>query len=605
MKDGFITVGAGNFAIRAGDPAYNGGAALAALRRGAEQGVKVMVLPRLCLTGATLGDLYRQEALLAAAWDALLRLAANAKSLDLLAVVGLPVRQGGRLYDCAAAIGGGEVLWLCPRREAQAPFSPGPETGVFSRGGSSIPLGWGYHLACLELSGLELGIGLEEDVFETRAPVLLNPAAAFFSVEDRTMADLNGFSHRCGTALLRAGAGEGESTTNGVMDGRCAVLEAGESLNRTGVFETGLAVAQLDLERVSSSSRGEAIPFSLGIAETQFTRTVNPSPFLLPQDRAKELAQTILSAQAKGLAHRMERAFSRRAVIGISGGVDSTLALLVAVRAMELLGWDSQEVLAVTMPCFGTSNRTYQNAQALCRGLGVELREIPLGEAVAGHLRDIGHDGVTQDAAYENAQARERTQVLMDLANMEGGLVVGTGDLSELALGWATYNGDHMSMYGVNANLPKTLIRQMLLLLAQEPAYAPAAEAIRDIVDTPVSPELLPGADGEIGQITEEVVGPYELHDFFLYHCLKYGSGPRKILRLAERAFHGRYEKDTILRWMELFYKRFFAAQFKRSCLPDGPGVYGVGLSPRGQWVMPSDAYASIWLNQVEELMQE
>ena len=389
------------------------------------------------------------------------------------------------------------------------------------------------------------------------------------------------------------------------MDGRCAVLEAGESLNRTGVFETGLAVAQLDLERVSSSSRGEAIPFSLGIAETQLTRTVNPSPFLLPQDRAKELAQTILSAQAKGLAHRMERAFSRRAVIGISGGVDSTLALLVAVRAMELLGRDSQEVLAVTMPCFGTSNRTYQNAQALCRGLGVELREIPLGEAVAGHLRDIGHDGVTQDAAYENAQARERTQVLMDLANMEGGLVVGTGDLSELALGWATYNGDHMSMYGVNANLPKTLIRQMLLLLAQEPAYAPAAEAIRDIVDTPVSPELLPGADGEIGQITEEVVGPYELHDFFLYHCLKYGSGPRKILRLAERAFHGRYEKDTILRWMELFYKRFFAAQFKRSCLPDGPGVYGVGLSPRGQWVMPSDAYASIWLNQVEELMQE
>ena len=349
----------------------------------------------------------------------------------------------------------------------------------------------------------------------------------------------------------------------------------------------------------------DEIYFQLDLAPTFLTRPVSPVPFV-PQGEEERAArcQEILSIQAHGLKKRMEHTRCPGLVLGISGGLDSTLALLAAVRAMDLLERPRKEILAVTMPCFGTTSRTKGNAQALCQALGVSLQTVDIREAAALHLRDIGHDGATPDVTYENAQARERTQVLMDLANRTGGLVVGTGDLSELALGWATYNGDHMSMYGVNASVPKTLVRHMVAAVAAQ-SPEPLRRVLLDILDTPVSPELLPAKDGEISQRTEELVGPYQLHDFFLYYTVRWGFPPAKVLRLAERAFAGSYERRTILRWLGSFYRRFFAQQFKRSCLPDGPRVGSVALSPRGDWRMPSDASAALWLAEVERLEQE
>ena len=424
-----------------------------------------------------------------------------------------------------------------------------------------------------------------------------------------------GQSARLMAGYLYADAGCGESTTDMVFAGHNLIAENGKLLAQTGLFTNDMAVTELDVCRLAAERRRTntwpaadtagytVIPFSLPVTQTPLTRFIDPHPFV-PADSAErsERCEAILAMQAEGLRRRLAHIGCRTAVLGISGGLDSTLALLVTVRAMDLLGRPRTDTVAVTMPGFGTTDRTRGNAEILCERLGVTLRTVPIAESVRQHFRDIGHNEAVTDTTYENAQARERTQVLMDIANQQNGIVVGTGDLSELALGWATYNGDHMSMYGVNGSIPKTLVRYLVHHAADTCGDEALAAVLSDILDTPVSPELLPSADGSIGQKTEDLVGPYELHDFFLYHFIRYGCPPQKILYLAELAFAGRYDRAEILRWLRIFFRRFFQQQFKRSCLPDGPKVGSVTLSPRGDWRMPSDACATLWLQQLDAL---
>ncbi len=639
MKHGFVKVAAAVPAVRVGDCTANLNACLALAAEAAGAGVQVLTFPELCLTGATCGDLYTHDRLLAGAMDALLAYTDATAGYDMLSVVGLPVVFADRIYNCAAVVTGGMILGFVPKTrlsaEERRTFAPAPERNLVYDAfpdGRFAPLGTAQIFVCSAMPALRIGVELGRDLWaavplSTRlcsagATVICNPAAL---PETVGAADLRrgaalSQSARAVAGYITANCGVGESTTDFAFGGHALVAEAGELLAERLPFTDGqtLTVTEVDLERLlhdrrigdyDNSAVGELVEhsFDLTSVDVTLTRTVSPQPFL-PADPAARAhrCELILNIQAQGLATRTSAAWAKKLVLGISGGLDSTLALLVAARAMDALGRPRRDIIAVTMPCFGTTVRTKTNATVLCEELGVDFRCVDIHAAVNQHFADIGHDPAVRDVTYENAQARERTQVIMDIANDEGGMVVGTGDLSELALGWATYNGDHMSMYAVNGGLPKTLIRHVVdHVSATERAKGNdrLADALVDILGTPVSPELLPADEkGEIAQRTEDLVGPYELHDFYLYHMLRYGFAPAKLFCLGRRAFEGVYDDRTLLHWLETLVRRFFAQQFKRSCLPDGPAVGTVGLSPRGGWRMPSDASRALWQAELDDL---
>ncbi len=637
MKDGWLKTACAAPRLRVADCLYNAQQLAAAFWEAAALGAKLVVFPELSLTGYTCGDLFSQPLLLNGALDALAAFCEKTRESEALALVGLPFEAAGKLYNCAAVIQNGKILGLIPKRflpnygefYEQRNFFPAlEETLSVSLLGQEVPFGSKLLFCCRELPSFLLAAEICEDLWTPSPPSVSHALAgatviANLSASDETAGKpayrrslVSGQSARLICAYLYADAGEGESSTDMVFSGHCMAAENGLLLAEAPPFSGEMAVSEINLSRllferrrITSFSGGPdkeylRIPFSLSLAETRLTRPVPRLPFVPPEGpQQQERCEEILSIQAHGLARRLQHSGAKAAVIGLSGGLDSTLALLVAVRSMALLGRPASDIFAVTMPCFGTTARTRQNAGLLAEAAGARLKEIDITRSVNAHFEDLSHDPRLYDVTFENAQARERTQLLMDLANQMGGIVIGTGDLSELALGWATYNGDHMSMYGVNASIPKTLVRCLVWHEAQR--MAPLAAVLKDILDTPVSPELLPPKDGKIAQKTEGVVGPYELHDFFLYYMARWGCAPQQLLRLAEHAFAGAYRRSEILYWMRVFFRRFFSQQFKRSCLPDGPKVGSVTLSPRGDWRMPSDASSALWLAEIERLEEE
>ncbi len=637
MKDGFLKAAAFSPALRVADCTYNAQQILAALRDAAARGVKLAVFPEFCLTGYTCGDLFLQRTLQQGALTALQTLLDESRELDTVALVGLPLLVHGKLYNCAAVLCHGQLLGLVPKTYLpnygefyeKRQFTPGStEVEVISVCGQQVPFGTSLLFRCRQMPSFVLGVELCEDLWSALPPSTFHALAgatviANLSASDETVgkaeyrrALVANQSARLLCGYLYASAGHGESTQDMVFAGHDLIAENGTILAETAPFAGGTAETEIDCQRMEaerarntsfelSTDGYTTVEFDLQPAETVLTRWIDPAPFV-PSDpkRRAERCELILKMQADGLAKRLEHAHAKTAVIGISGGLDSCLALLVAVRAMKQLDRPTTDVLAVTMPCFGTTHRTRSNAEILCEELQVSFKEIDIADTVHSHFKDIGQDESVLDVTFENGQARVRTLELMDTANRTGGLVVGTGDLSELALGWATYNGDHMSMYGVNAGVPKTLVRHLVQYEADIAATAALRTVLLDILDTPVSPELLPAKNGEIAQKTEDLVGPYELHDFYLYQVLRFGFGPAKIFRLAKAAFAGRpeYPDSVLYKWLRNFYWRFFAQQFKRSCLPDGPKVGSVTLSPRGDWRMPSDACTALWLAELEQL---
>ena len=637
MQHGFVRVATTALPIRVADCAYNATLAVQAVEEAAAQGAALLVLPELCLTGYTCGDLFLQQRLLQGALEGLETVrAATAAHPGLLVFLGLPVAAFGRLYNCAAALCGGQVLGLVPKTHIPnynefyelRHFAPAPEgLHTVDLPCGPVPMGTRLLFRARQLPELTVGCELCEDLWTPAPPstqlalagatVLVNLSASneVIGKADYRRELVRGQSARLLAAYLYCSAGEGESTQDLVFSGHQMIAENGSLLRERRDPAPGMICSEVDVFRLLSERRRmnsfgagpdercTVIPFDLPLRETPLTRFVDPHPFVpAGQNDRDGRCDEILRIQVGGLKKRLAHTHAKTAVIGVSGGLDSTLALLVTARAFDALGLDRKGILAVTMPCYGTTGRTRSNAHQLADELGATLREIPIGEAVAVHFRDIGLPEGDRSVTYENGQARERTQVLMDLANATGGLVIGTGDLSELALGWATYNGDHMSMYGVNAGVPKTLVRHIVAYCARTAAEDSLRQTLLDILDTPVSPELLPPTEGDISQKTEELVGPYELHDFFLYYAVRWAFPPSKVFRLACYALGGSYDRETILRWLKTFYRRFFSQQFKRSCLPDGPKVGSVTLSPRGDWRMPSDASLALWQAELDTL---
>ena len=638
MKDGFIKAAAGTPAIRVADCAYNARQIIALMQEAAERGVKVLALPELCVTGYTCGDLFLQDTLLRGAEDALAHILRETAGLDMLTAVGLPVRckWDNKLYNCAAVIQKGEVLGLIPKtclpnygefyEQRWFVSGAGADFSVSLAGQENVSLCPGSLFECDAMPGLVVGVELCEDLWSAQPPSVALARAGATVILNLSASDevagkaayrrqlVTGQSARLLCGYVYADAGQGESSTDMVFAGHNMIAENGALLAEKR-FSTGLTVSELDVERLIYERRrmntftGDTEHvwrqgFTLDVTETALTRPVSPAPFVPQgqQDRAQRCDE-ILRIAALGLAKRLEHTGAPCAVIGLSGGLDSTLAILITAMAFDLLGRSRGGIIAVTMPCFGTTARTRSNAEVLAGELGADLRVVDIGDAVRQHFADIGQSMDDHSVTFENGQARERTQVLMDIANKAGGLVIGTGDLSELALGWCTYNGDHMSMYGVNASIPKTLIRWMIAAIAENPDFLVAKAVLEDILDTPISPELLPpDAAGKISQYTEDLVGPYALHDFFLYYMLRFGFTPTKIYTLACRAFREDFPPEIIKKWMKAFYRRFFTQQFKRSCLPDGVKVGSVCLSPRGDWRMPSDASGKVWLEELERL---
>jgi len=636
MNHGFIKAAAGTPDIKVADCKHNRKEILRTIQEMSANGAKIMVLPELCLTGYTCGDLFWQEALIRETETELLVLAEAAKEIEGLIFVGFPFAGMGKLFNAAAVLSNGKILAIIPKThlpnycefyEARH-FTPGPkEVQMVELGGEKAAFGTNVLFSCPQMPELMIGAEICEDVWVPDPPSVKHAMAGANIIVNLSASDevtgkdtyrkslIKGQSARLICGYIYATAGEGESSQDLVFGGENLIAENGILLAEGQRFQNQIVYGDLDISRLSNERRKMStfpraekenyceVEFSLKTAETKLNRRFNPKPFVPdgPAERNKRCDE-ILTIQAMGLKKRLEHTNCQGAVIGISGGLDSTLALLVTARAFDLSGIPRNQILSVTMPGFGTTGRTYANACKLTGKLGAELKEVDIKEAVTLHLRDIGHDINIQDVTYENAQARERTQVLMDLANQHGSLVIGTGDLSELALGWATYNGDHMSMYGVNCSIPKTLVRHLVRYYADTCGEEELERILTDVLDTPVSPELLPPEDGTISQKTEDLIGPYELHDFFLYYMLRWSFSPAKIFRIAKLAFHGIYEEGTILKWMKTFYKRFFSQQFKRSCLPDGPKVGSVALSPRGDWRMPSDACVRVWMDEIDQL---
>lgn len=638
MKQGFIKVGAGTPDLRVADCEYNADRIIQWIGQMKDAQAKIMVFPELCVTGYTCGDLFWQERLLEEAKEQLLRIAQETKDTDALIFLGLPLEYESKLYNVAAVISRGKILGFVPKifipnyneyYEARYFTSGRDAQGTVDFNGQKIAFGARRIFVCQQMPQLKVGVEICEDLWTPDPPsnrlalqganVIVNLSASDeLAGKEAYRRDLvRAQSARLLCGYVYASAGEGESTQDVVYGGHSLIGENGVILSESRRFCNGIIYGDLDISRLEgerrrmstfqpvkdNQSRYETIPFELEFQTTTLSREFSPDPFV-PRDTGdrKQRCDEILNIQAMGLKKRLKHTKCRWAVLGLSGGLDSTLALLVTARAFDLLEIPRKNILTVTMPCFGTTDRTYQNACQLSVCMGTTLREVDIKEAVNIHFRDIGQDAAKHDVTYENSQARERTQILMDLANQKGGMVIGTGDLSELALGWATYNGDHMSMYGVNSSIPKTLVRHLVDYYADTCKDESLRGILKDVLDTPVSPELLPPTDGEISQKTENLVGPYRLHDFFLYYMLRWSYSPRKIYRVACLAFAGIYEEETILHWLRVFYQRFFAQQFKRSCLPDGPKVGSVAVSPRGDLRMPSDACGTAWLKELAEI---
>lgn len=636
MKYGFLRAAAASPGLRVADVAYNTQEIIKSMREYAARNAQLLCLPEFCLTGYTCSDLFLQETLICGAEQGLAEILAASCGLNLVTVVGLPVRRSGKLYNCAAVVCDGKLLGLVPKTHLpnysefyeKRHFLAGPvQASPMELAGQQTLFGTNLLFACRQMPEFVLGVEICEDLWAPIPPSCTHALAgatviANLSASDETVGKaayrrdlVCGQSARLLCGYLYADAGHGESTTDMTFAAHDLIAENGTLLAEAGPFEDGRAVTELDLGRmVQERTRNTTfephtegyttVSFDLEPVEVPLTRKVSPTPFVPRDDAARaERCELILRIQAEGLAKRIEHTHAHCAVVGISGGLDSCLALLVAVRACHILGRDPRDIVAITMPCFGTSKRTRSNAEILCEALDVSFQEINITATVQSHFADIGQNPETYDVTFENCQARVRTLELMDYANKNGGFVIGTGDLSELALGWATYNGDHMSMYGVNAGVPKTLVRHIVRYVADTCGKETLSRVLLDILDTPVSPELLPAAaDGSFSQQTEKLVGPYELHDFYLYYVLRFGFGPKKIYHLALAAFAGRYEPEVLLAWLNNFYRRFFAQQFKRSCLPDGPKVGSVTLSPRADWRMPSDACNALWMRELDDL---
>lgn len=654
MKDGFIKVAACTPEIQVADVDFNVDKIISQLEKCREEGVKVAVFPELCITGYTCQDLFFQNALLDKAMEGVVKIAKTTADSDMLVAVGVPVRANGKLYNCAAVIQDGEVRAFIPkthlpnynefyearhfapyngecaaidlRKYGQPDFMPPMEQTVF---------------VCDEIPELVVGFELCEDLWvadpvsnylaKAGATLICNLSASdeVIGKDSYRRQLVSNQSARLVAGYIYCSAGDGESTQDMVFSGHNIIAENSSILAESRLFENGITISEIDFKKLaferrkistypasaewdySSNDSGfldmENIfreRFSLEMDETALTRKFAKTPFI-PSNQAErnERCHLILQMQSHGLMKRIAHTHSKTVVIGISGGLDSTLALLVCVMAMDLLKRPHTDIVAVTMPCFGTTKRTRSNAEILCDALGVTFREVDISKAVLQHFEDIGHDYNDHSVVFENGQARERTKVLMNIANQVSGMVVGTGDLSELALGWATYNGDHMSMYGVNASIPKTLVRHIVQYYGDTCTSDTLRDVLYDILDTPVSPELLPTDESgtEMTQKTEDLVGPYELHDFFLYYGIRWGFEPSKVKRLAKYAFEGDYSDEVIDKWLKTFYRRFFSQQFKRSCLPDGAKIGSVTLSPRGDWRMPSDAVAKLWLEDIDK----
>ncbi|MCH5261324.1 MAG: NAD(+) synthase [Lachnospiraceae bacterium] len=636
MKHGFIKVAAMTPKIKVADPEYNAKEVCKGIEEACTNGAKIVVFPELCLTGYTCGDLFLQELLLEQAKEALRKAAEATEGSDALVFVGLPLEKDGKLYNVAAALQNGEILAFIPKKFIPS-YAEFYETRHFAAGneaaqdflfdGHTIPFGTNILFEADAPCGLTVGCELCEDIWAPLSPSTLHALAGAtvivnLSASNETIGKdeyrqllVKSSSAKQVSAYIYTSAAEGESTQDLVFGGHNMIAENGTILAQAKRFVPENIYAEVDIHRLRHERRRMStfppknnagysiLSVHMEEEDTVLTRVFEPQPFVpaVRSEREKR-CEEILSIQSYGLKKRYEHTGCRSAVVGISGGLDSTLALLVTARAFDMLGLERGQITAVTMPCFGTTDRTYENACKMARALGVCLEKIDIKEAVTVHFKDIGQNMEQHDVTYENGQARERTQILMDIANRKGGMVIGTGDMSELALGWATYNGDHMSMYGVNAGVPKTLVRHLVQYYADTCDNAELRMVLLDVLDTPVSPELLPPTDGMISQKTEDLVGPYELHDFFLYYMLRCGFEPAKIYRIACQSFRGIYDKNVILKWLKTFYNRFFTQQFKRSCLPDGPKVGSVAVSPRGDLRMPSDACAALWLKQVEEL---
>ena len=634
MKNGFVKVAAATPDIRVADVEFNTQNIINAMEEAQKNGAKILVFPELCVTGYTCSDLFDHSVLLKASRKALLEIAENTNGKDMLVFVGAPLEVNGKLYNVAAAMNQGEIIGFTTKTflpnygefYEMRQFTPGPQTvREITFEGKKIPFGPQILFQAEGMEELVVAAEICEDVWSPVPPsiqaalegatVIVNCSASDETIGKDTYrrALISGQSARLISGYIYANAGEGESTTDLVFGGHNIIAENGTVLKESSRYVNEIIYSELDLQRITGERRKNTtfqpldeetlvrVPFTVEETKTFLTRTFPKKPFVPSDEQTRaQRCEEILTIQAMGLKKRLAHTNARTVVVGISGGLDSTLALLVTARAFDMLGRDKKDIIAVTMPCFGTTDRTYQNACEMSKKVGATLIEVPIADAVNVHFRDIGHDPEDHSVTYENCQARERTQVLMDIANKTWGMVIGTGDLSELALGWATYNGDHMSMYGVNASVPKTLVRHLVKYAADDTKDEALKNVLYDVLDTPVSPELLPPKDGDIAQKTEDLVGPYELHDFFLYFMLRFGYEPSKIFRIACMTFDGEYDKETIFKWLETFCRRFFSQQFKRSCLPDGPKVGTVALSPRGDWRMPSDACVAVWMKDLE-----
>ena len=632
MKDGFIKVAAATPKIKVADPAYNTEEILKIIDETEKNGASILVFSELTISGYTCGDLFLQQPLLTECKNQLLRIVKATENKSMLVVVGCPIVIKQKLYNCAVVISDGSILGIVPKTHLPN-YSEFYELRHFTSGeGLEEDLWFGEEFGyvnvavnqlfkCKEIPELVVACEICEDLWVPLPPstyhamagatVICNPSA---SVETTTKESyrrslVSNQSARLLAAYIYADAGEGESTQDVVYSGHHLICENGSVLAEAKRFTNEIIYADIDVQKLAAERRKmTSFPggqtddyfeqeFSLEVKENKITRTFPKAPFVPDhQDERDKRCDEILSLQSMGLKKRLEHTNCKHAVVGISGGLDSTLAVLVTARAFDLLDIPRENLICVTMPCFGTTDRTYQNAVSLIKELGATLKEVRIEKAVRQHFADIGHDENNHDVTYENSQARERTQILMDMANQYNGMVIGTGDMSELALGWATYNGDHMSMYAVNCSVPKTLVRYLVLYYAETTENKKLSEVLMDVLDTPVSPELLPPVDGVISQKTEDLVGPYELHDFFLYYMLRFGFPKSKLYRMAKLTFDGVYDDETIKKWLDKFYWRFFSQQFKRSCLPDGPKVGSVAVSPRGDLRMPSDASPTAWL---------
>ena len=632
MKDGFIKVAAATPKIKVADPAYNTEEILKIIDETEKNGASILVFSELTISGYTCGDLFLQQPLLTECKNQLLRIVKATENKSMLVVVGCPIVIKQKLYTCAVVISDGSILGIVPKTHLPN-YSEFYELRHFTSGeGLEEDLWFGEEFGyvnvavnqlfkCKEIPELVVACEICEDLWVPLPPstyhamagatVICNPSA---SVETTTKESyrrslVSNQSARLLAAYIYADAGEGESTQDVVYSGHHLICENGSVLAEAKRFTNEIIYADIDVQKLAAERRKmTSFPggqtddyfeqeFSLEVKENKITRTFPKAPFVPDnQDERDKRCDEILSLQSMGLKKRLEHTNCKHAVVGISGGLDSTLAVLVTARAFDLLDIPRENLICVTMPCFGTTDRTYQNAVSLIKELGATLKEVRIEKAVRQHFADIGHDENNHDVTYENSQARERTQILMDMANQYNGMVIGTGDMSELALGWATYNGDHMSMYAVNCSVPKTLVRYLVLYYAETTDNKKLSEVLMDVLDTPVSPELLPPVDGVISQKTEDLVGPYELHDFFLYYMLRFGFPKSKLYRMAKLTFDGVYDDETIKKWLDKFYWRFFSQQFKRSCLPDGPKVGSVAVSPRGDLRMPSDASPTAWI---------